>query len=54
MNLLDEIHKLGNTIIVVTHEADIAKRARRVIRLMDGEVESDVENEVPVESEGEK
>ncbi len=53
MNLLDEIHKLGNTIIVVTHEADIAKRARRVIRLMDGEVESDVENEVPVESEGE-
>ncbi len=54
MNLLDEIHKLGNTIIVVTHEADIAKRARRVIRLMDGEVESDVENKVPVESEGEK
>ncbi|MCK4853379.1 MAG: ABC transporter ATP-binding protein [Bacteroidales bacterium] len=54
MNLLDEIHKLGNTIIVVTHEADIAKRARRVIKLMDGEVESDVENKVPVESEGEK
>ena len=54
MNLFDEIHELGNTIIVVTHEADIAKRARRVVRLMDGEVESDVANEVPVESEGEK
>ena len=54
MNLFDEIHELGNTIIVVTHEADIAKRARRVVRLMDGEVESDVANEIPVESEGEK
>jgi len=52
MNLFDEIHELGNTIIVVTHEEYIAKRARRVVRLMDGEVESDVNNEVPVESEG--
>ncbi|KPL14857.1 MAG: macrolide ABC transporter ATP-binding protein [Bacteroides sp. SM1_62] len=52
MNLFDEIHELGNTIIVVTHEEYIAKRARRVVRLMDGEVESDVDNEVPVESEG--
>lgn len=54
MNLFDDIHELGNTIIVVTHEADIAKRARRVVKLMDGEVESDVINEVTVESEGEK
>jgi putative ABC transport system ATP-binding protein len=52
MNLFDEIHEAGNTIIVVTHEVDIAKRARRVVKLMDGEVESDVDNEVPVESEG--
>ena len=43
MDLFDDIHKLGNTIIVVTHEEDIAKRAGRVIRLMDGEVESDVD-----------
>jgi len=43
MDLFDDIHELGNTIIVVTHEEDIAKRARRVIRLMDGEVESDVD-----------
>ena len=52
MNLFDDIHELGNTIIVVTHEADIAKRARRVVKLMDGEVESDVNNEVSVEPEG--
>jgi len=52
MNLFDEIHALGNTIIVVTHEEDIAARARRVVRLRDGEVESDVENKVSVESEG--
>jgi putative ABC transport system ATP-binding protein len=52
MNLFDDIHELGNTIIVVTHEADIAKRARRVVKLMDGEVESDVNNEVSVDSEG--
>ena len=54
MNLFDEIHELGNTIIVVTHEEDIASRARRVVRLRDGEVESDVDNEVPVESEDKK
>jgi putative ABC transport system ATP-binding protein len=52
MNLFDEIHALGNTIIVVTHEEDIATRARRVVRLRDGEVESDVDNKVSVESEG--
>ena len=54
MNLFDEIHELGNTIIVVTHEEDIASRARRVVRLRDGEVESDVDNEVPVEAEDKK
>lgn len=43
MDLFDDIHALGNTIIVVTHEPDIAARARRVIKLMDGEVESDVD-----------
>lgn len=41
MNLFDEIHKNGNTVILVTHEEDIAKHAKRVIRLRDGEVESD-------------
>ncbi|MFC2096957.1 ABC transporter ATP-binding protein [Bacteroidota bacterium] len=41
MNLLKDIHKMGNTIIVVTHEEDIARKTNRIIRLMDGEVESD-------------
>ncbi len=45
MDLFRDIHKLGNTIIVVTHEEDIAKRSRRIIRLIDGEVESDVVKE---------
>jgi putative ABC transport system ATP-binding protein len=54
MNLFDDIHALGNTIIVVTHEEDIAKRARRVVRLRDGEIESDVGNEISVVSEEKK
>jgi putative ABC transport system ATP-binding protein len=41
MALLDEIHRRGNTVIVVTHEEDIAARANRVIRLRDGRIESD-------------
>lgn len=44
MQLFDEIHQAGNTVIVVTHEEDVAKRARRVIRLRDGEIESDTFN----------
>ncbi len=44
MNLFDEIHKAGNTVIVVTHEEEVAARAHRVIRLRDGMVESDVRN----------
>ena len=45
MNLLDEIHKNGNTVIVVTHEEDIARHAARIIRLVDGQVEYDKPNE---------
>ena len=41
MALLDDIHRLGNTIILVTHEEDIAMRAKRLVRLRDGVVESD-------------
>jgi putative ABC transport system ATP-binding protein len=44
MMLLEEIHKAGNTIIVVTHEEDIAKYAHRIVRLKDGLVESDEPN----------
>ncbi|MFD1079781.1 ABC transporter ATP-binding protein, partial [Longispora fulva] len=41
MNLFDAIHKAGNTVILVTHEEDIARHAHRIIRLRDGMVESD-------------
>ena len=42
LNLFDAIHKQGNTVIVVTHEEEVAAHAHRVIRLRDGIVESDV------------
>jgi putative ABC transport system ATP-binding protein len=45
MGLLDEIHRKGNTVIVVTHEESIAKHAARIIRLLDGVIASDVVNE---------
>ena len=44
MGLLETIHKKGNTIILVTHEEDIAKHAHRIVRMRDGEIESDTVN----------
>ena len=44
MALFNEIHQKGNTIIVVTHEEEIAQHAHRIIRLKDGLVESDQPN----------
>lgn len=44
MALFDQIHAMGNTIILVTHEEDIARRAQRVITLRDGKIYSDVKN----------
>jgi putative ABC transport system ATP-binding protein len=41
MALFDQLYEQGNTIIVVTHEEDIARHARRIVRLRDGLVESD-------------
>ncbi len=41
MSLFDDLHGRGNTIILVTHEADIAMHAHRVIRLLDGKIASD-------------
>lgn len=46
MNLFNEIHKAGNTVILVTHEEDIAENAHRIIRLRDGIVESDTKKEM--------
>ncbi|MCX6199525.1 MAG: ABC transporter ATP-binding protein [Bacteroidetes bacterium] len=47
MAIMEEISSKGNTVIIVTHEEDIAKHARRILRLRDGLVESDLEN-IPV------
>jgi len=44
LGLMEEIHRNGNTVIVVTHEEDIARHAHRIIRLMDGEIASDTQN----------
>jgi putative ABC transport system ATP-binding protein len=44
MTLLEDIHKAGNTIILVTHEESIARFAHRIIRLIDGKIASDEEN----------
>ena len=48
MNLFEDIYNQGNTIIVVTHEEEIAMHARRIIRLRDGLIESDRINNEPV------
>ena len=45
MEIFEKIHDLGNTIILVTHEPDIADHAQRIIRLRDGLVESDLKNQ---------
>lgn len=44
MELMENIHQQGNTVIVVTHEEDIARRAKRIVRLRDGVIESDQPN----------
>lgn len=45
MGILERIHSEGNTIILVTHEPDIAEHAHRIIRLRDGLVETDIKND---------
>jgi putative ABC transport system ATP-binding protein len=44
MKLFGEIHANGNTVILVTHEEDIAAHAHRIIRLRDGIIENDIQN----------
>lgn len=44
MSLFEDIHRRGNTIIVVTHEEDIAQHAHRIVRIKDGNIESDLAN----------
>jgi putative ABC transport system ATP-binding protein len=44
MSIFEELHQKGNTIILVTHEPDIAEHAHRLVRLKDGLIESDIKN----------
>ena len=48
MDIFGKIHAEGNTVVLVTHEEDIANHARRVIRLRDGVIETDKQNAVSV------
>jgi putative ABC transport system ATP-binding protein len=53
MDLFEDLYKKGNTIIIVTHEPDIANHSKRIIRLRDGLVESDemnISKQMPVNS----
>ncbi|MGY6562775.1 MAG: ABC transporter ATP-binding protein [Luteibaculaceae bacterium] len=52
MALFDDIHKKGNTVILVTHEDDIANYAHRIVRLRDGLIESDTLNTAKVKALG--
>jgi putative ABC transport system ATP-binding protein len=44
MELFEQIHSLGNTVILVTHEPDIAEHAHRIVRMRDGRIETDDRN----------
>ena len=48
MEIFGDIHAHGNTVILVTHEEDIAKHAHRVVRLRDGVIESDKRSQEPI------
>jgi len=45
MGLIDDLHSRGNTILLVTHEEELARRAARVVRLRDGQILSDTRNQ---------
>lgn len=45
MNILDELNEQGNTIVLITHDDGIAANAKRVIRIMDGKIESDTKKD---------
>ena len=47
MSLFERLHETGNTIVLVTHEADIAAHAHRVVHIRDGRVEKDVTTGAP-------
>jgi putative ABC transport system ATP-binding protein len=45
MGIFERIHNAGNTVIIVTHEPDIAEHAHRIVRMRDGLIESDIKND---------
>ena len=45
LSILKDMHKNGRTVILITHDNGIADQARRVVRIMDGKIESDILNE---------
>ncbi len=47
MALFDELHAGGQTILLVTHETDIAAHARRTIKMLDGQIDSDTQQSRP-------
>lgn len=53
LELFDKLNQAGTTIVMVTHEEDVAKRARRIVRLRDGMLESDVRVREPAEPNAE-
>ena len=48
MEIFGEIHSAGNTVVLVTHEEDIANHAHRIVRLRDGVIESDKRRTAPL------
>ena len=45
MNVLKDLHKSGRTVILITHDDEIAAQVKRVIRIKDGRIEADFMNE---------
>ena len=46
MGIIKQLHREGRTVILITHDNDIAAQARRVIRIKDGKIEADFEQEI--------
>ena len=51
MDLFSTIHRQGKTLIIVTHEEDIARRTERLVNLSDGKIVEDISFEKPKENE---